>query len=93
MLMKLSPGVNFTNILRSAFSCESVLQSFSLNISWLCNVLLQEYHEEVAHKMLLKLTTAQMLSLPGDPGVQLGSILPELWYVATGITVPRLDVD
>jgi len=30
MLMKLTPGINLTNILRSAFSSKSVFKSFSL---------------------------------------------------------------
>jgi len=35
MLMKLTPGVNFINVLRSPFSYESIFDSFSLVLVWL----------------------------------------------------------
>ena len=39
MLMKLDPDVNFTNILRAAFSYKSVLRSFSVLTVWVFNFL------------------------------------------------------
>jgi len=38
-LMKLTAGVNFTNILQAAFSHKSVLQGFYVLTVWLCNIL------------------------------------------------------
>jgi len=49
-LMKLTLGVNFTNILRAAFWYESVLLSFSL--LWQTNIV-----AKATLKMLVKLTT------------------------------------
>jgi len=39
MLMKLTKGVNFIDILRVSFSYKRALRSFSLNTVWLCNFL------------------------------------------------------
>jgi len=36
ILMKLAPGVNFTNILQVGFLYRNVLYSFSLLTVWLC---------------------------------------------------------
>ena len=54
MLMKLTPGVNFTNILQAAFSCESVMSSFSV---------LKEIGEKAARKILVKLIIASLLKI------------------------------
>ncbi len=43
MLVKLTSGVNFINILHEKFSYESALCSFSLVKFWLCNFLAQKY--------------------------------------------------
>ncbi len=42
-LMKLSPGVNFTNIMRAAFYTKVFLHSFSLITVWICNFSAKEY--------------------------------------------------
>jgi hypothetical protein len=59
MLMKLTPVVNFINILWAHFLQESKLHSFSLVTVMLCNFLWKEYGQKNACKMLVKLT-------PGD---------------------------
>jgi len=46
MLMKLTQGVYFTNILQADFSYESVFRSFSLFILWLCKFLVKEYQRK-----------------------------------------------
>ncbi len=58
-LMKLTPGVNFINILFATFSYESVLlqlfssyRQFAFVIFWCKNI-----DAKAAHKMLMKLTT------------------------------------
>jgi len=38
-VMKLATGVNFTTILRAAFSNESLLKSFNVLTVWVCNVM------------------------------------------------------
>jgi len=59
MLMKLTPAVNFINILWAYFLQESKLHSFSLVTVMLCDFLWKEYGQKNACKMLVKLT-------PGD---------------------------
>jgi hypothetical protein len=49
-------GVNFTNILRAAFFCESFVQSFFVLTFLGLNFFMQEYKRKCAHKMLVKLT-------------------------------------
>jgi len=67
MLMKLTTGVNFINILLAHFLYERVLLSFSLIKVWFCIFLAKEYwHNIAAHKMLMKLTTAVMQSYVPD---------------------------
>jgi hypothetical protein len=39
MLVKLTPGINFTNILRAVFSHKGFLRSFYLLTIWVCNFL------------------------------------------------------
>jgi len=53
MLMKLTPGVNFINILGEIFSYKSTLHSFYLMTVWLCN-------------FFGKIISAQKLLLNGD---------------------------
>ncbi len=43
MLVKLTKGVNFSNILHKPFLYESALKDFSLITVWLCNFLPKEY--------------------------------------------------
>jgi len=49
MLMKLTPGVNFANILGAAVSFKSFLQSFSQHILWLYNF----WHNNIGAKSCL----------------------------------------
>jgi hypothetical protein len=56
MLMKLTPGVNFTNILRAAFSYKSFLCSFYVLTIWVCNFWRKDLGTKAVHKMLVKLT-------------------------------------
>jgi len=49
MLMKITTGVNFTNILQIAFSYKSVLCSFSVHTVWVCNFLRKKMVEKTAH--------------------------------------------
>jgi len=56
MLMKLTIGVNFINILLIKFSYISASHSFSLVAFWLCNFWRKNIGEKAAHKMLMKLT-------------------------------------
>jgi len=44
-------GVNFTNILRAAFSFESVLRSFSPLTFWLCNFCRKNINKKTARKI------------------------------------------
>ena len=52
MLVKLTPGVTFINILQSVFLHKSVLSSFSVLTVSVCIVL----SKKAVHKMLMKLT-------------------------------------
>ncbi len=52
----LPPGVNFTIILRAAFSHESSLCSFYVLTIWVCNFLAKGFGAKAAHIMLVKLT-------------------------------------
>ena len=52
----LTPGVNFTIILRAVFSHESSLCSFYVLTIWVCNFLVKGFGAKAAHKMLVKLT-------------------------------------
>jgi len=67
MLMKLTQGVNFINILRGRCLYKSALHSFSLVTFWL----LQKYEstsvQETQLKMLMKLT-------PGDHDLRIRTI-------------------
>jgi len=54
--MKLTKGINFTNILRAAYLYESVSCSFSLLTVWVCNFCQKKIGIKAAYKMLLKLT-------------------------------------
>jgi len=45
-LMKLTPVVNFTNILLAAFLCKIVLHNFSLHTVWLCKFLMEDYRSK-----------------------------------------------
>ena len=58
MLVKLPPGVNFTNILRAAFSYESLLSSFSVDTLRFDFFWRKEIGAKAARKMLVKLTPA-----------------------------------
>jgi hypothetical protein len=62
-----TPGVNFTNILRAAFSYKSFLRSFYLLTIWVCNFLAKGFCKKASHEMMVKLT----------PGVNFISILLE----------------
>ncbi len=55
-LMKLIPGVNFTNSLWADYLYETVLRSISLITVWLCNWQ-KNIYAKTAHKMFVKLTT------------------------------------
>jgi len=52
MLMKLTPGVDFYNILCATFSCENVIYSYSLLTLWVCIFGHKEIGEKAAHEML-----------------------------------------
>jgi hypothetical protein len=52
----MKPGVNFTNILRAAFSYESFLHHFYVLTIWVCNFWQKDFGAKAAHKMLVKLT-------------------------------------
>jgi len=56
-----SPGVNFTNILRAAFSFEIISPSLSLITVCICNFWQKITGAKAALKMLVKLTTGQSL--------------------------------
>ena len=60
----LAPGVNFTNILRAAFSYESFLRRFYVLTIWVCIFWQMDFGAKAAHKMLVKLP-------PGDRNWQL----------------------
>ena len=62
MLMKLTPGVNFTYILWLAFLYKSVLHSFSLITVRLCNFCRKNIFPKAAYKMLMKLTASMSLT-------------------------------
>jgi hypothetical protein len=53
---ELLTGVNFTNILRAAFSYQSFLRSFFMLTNWICNFLAKGFWRKAALKMLVKLT-------------------------------------
>ncbi len=55
MLMKLTTGVNFTNILLEPFLYERVFQTLPPLTVWLCNF----FGAKAARKMLVRLTTGQ----------------------------------
>jgi hypothetical protein len=55
MLMKLTPGVNFINILQEPFSNKSALHSFSLITIWLWNFLSKEYLQKAPCKMFVEM--------------------------------------
>ncbi len=57
-------GVNFTNILRAAFSYESFLCSFYVLTMWVCNFWQKDFGTKAAHKMLVNLT-------PGERAIKL----------------------
>jgi len=59
MLMKLTAGVNFINILCVCFAYKSALHSFSLLKIWLCNFWQKNIGAKGACKMLMKLTTGK----------------------------------
>jgi len=63
MLMKLTPGVNFINILRAHFLYECELHRFSLITIWLCDFWLKDIGEKCACKMLMKLTPGIVISI------------------------------
>jgi len=56
MLIKLTTGVNFINILQAVFSYETVLFRFSVHPVCICIFLQKEIGAKVACKMLVKLT-------------------------------------
>ncbi len=55
-MVKLTPAVNFINILRARFSYENELNSFSLIMFDFAIFLRQNIDKKVARKMLMKLT-------------------------------------
>jgi hypothetical protein len=57
MLIKLSPGVNFINILRLPILYKSAFCSFSPNTVWLSIFWHKHIGEKAACKMLMTLTT------------------------------------
>jgi len=60
-LMKLTPGVNFTNILWACFLYQSVLYSFSLLTDWLWNFFWQKnIGTKAALKKLVELTAGEV---------------------------------
>ncbi len=61
MLMKLTPGVNFTNISLLTFLYKSALHSFFLITVCLRNFLMQKFVKKGARKMLMKLTTVFLI--------------------------------
>ncbi len=62
MLVKLTPGVNFSNILRAAFLYESFLCSFYVLTNWACNFLAKGFWRKATHKLLVKLTPGGSMS-------------------------------
>jgi len=63
MMVKLTSGVNFINILHKRFLYKSVLLSFSLVMFLLCNFLAKGYWQKSTHKMLMKLNPEVFISL------------------------------
>jgi hypothetical protein len=53
---QIRPVVNFTNILRAAFSYKSFLRSFYVLTTWVCNFWAKGFWHKAAHKMLVNLT-------------------------------------
>jgi hypothetical protein len=53
---KHTPGVNFTNILRAAFSYKSFLRSFYVLTTWVCIFWQKDFGAKASNKMLVKLT-------------------------------------
>ena len=54
-----TPGLNFTNILRAAFLYKSAFWSFYLLTVWVCNFFQKKIGSKAARKMSVKLTTGQ----------------------------------
>jgi hypothetical protein len=52
----MTPGVNFTNILRAAFKYESFLRCLYVLTIWVYNFWQKDFGAKAAHKMLGKLT-------------------------------------
>jgi len=63
----LPPGVNFINILRSCFLYERTLHSFSVLHFGFVIFWQKDIGEEIAHKMLMKLTPGLHSKLPFFP--------------------------
>jgi hypothetical protein len=55
------PGVNFTNILRAAFSHKIFLRSFYVLTILVCNFWRKDFGTKAAHKMLVKLTPGAII--------------------------------
>ncbi len=65
--MKLTLGVNFTNILQAAFFYKSILCSFSLLAVWLCNFWQKNISAKAGCKMLMKLAKGSTIRSTRGP--------------------------
>ena len=64
-IIQMQPCVNFTNILRAAFSYKSVLHSFYILTVWVCNFLAKENWQKAVCKILVRLTTYTVVQNKG----------------------------